>query len=150
MRAVPQSRDDVGLDTERLTRNLIRPETDSNRSRYIREDMVPFEPMTSTRRTSTSVRAAEVKALLMRPLPPEGAFVTGPWGWGQSSAKADAILRRYRSLLSISGLTTKEIARSMVEWSQQRARLLAREHGDMKLGISGHRRRLSRGRRSHG
>jgi hypothetical protein len=75
-------------------------------------------------------RTREVKALLMRPLPPEGAFVTGPWGWGQSSAQAAALLRRYRSLLTIHGLTTAEIARSMVEWSQQKTRLRAQRHGN--------------------
>lgn len=68
----------------------------------------------------TSERAQAVRARLMKPLPPEGAHVVGPWGWGLSAARADAVMRKWRKLLSIPGLTTDEIAHKMFAWSGHR------------------------------
>lgn len=59
-------------------------------------------------------RDAQVLFRLTRPGPPEGAHVTGPWGWGFSSGSAEKLLRsRYgQSLLRI-GLTPDEVARRL-------------------------------------
>ena len=82
--------------------------------------------------TGQSVRAAEVKALLMAHRP-EGALVGG---YDLSSAEADALIKRWRSLLGIRGLTIWEIALHMVEWGMKWPKP---KSGDLKLGISGRR-----------
>ena len=76
-------------------------------------------------RAQGDVRAIEVKVRLMKPLPPEGAFVVGPWGWGLTQAEADRLVRKYYPLLRIIGLTIDEIARNMVEYGAQHERLAA-------------------------
>ena len=61
-------------------------------------------------------RAEQILFRLMRPAPPEGAHVTGPWGWGYAPEYADALLRsRYgKSLLVFGiGLTPDEVARRL-------------------------------------
>ena len=89
-------------------------------------------------RAQADARAIEVKVLLTRPEPPEGAFICGPWGWGKTNAEADAIIRQWRSLLYIVGLTIHEVAAHMVEYTSQRVRLDAerdqrrrKRHGSM-------------------
>jgi hypothetical protein len=67
-------------------------------------------------------RALQVKARLMKPEPPEGAHIGGPWGWGKTNDQADALLRKWRSLLTIVGLTIDEIAGDMVRWEGEKAR----------------------------
>jgi hypothetical protein len=68
-------------------------------------------------------RARQVKERLTKPLAPEGAYTVGPWGWGLSEERADALMRKYKKLLSIAGLTADEIALDMVQWSAQLERL---------------------------
>lgn len=59
-------------------------------------------------------RAEQVLFRLTRPGPPEGAHVTGPWGWGYAPEYADALLRsRYGKSLLGSGLTPDEVARRL-------------------------------------
>lgn len=70
-------------------------------------------------------RARAVKERLTKPLAPEGAYTVGPWGYGLSDAQADVLLRKYKKLLMIPGLTIDSIALDMVEWSAQLERLAA-------------------------
>jgi len=70
-------------------------------------------------------RVTEVLGLLTRPSPPEGAFIAGPWGWGLSPSDAGVLIKKYKKLFEIPGLTTHEIAHSMVEWSEQKKQLRA-------------------------
>lgn len=68
---------------------------------------------------STSVAALprdkQVLFRLTQPKPPEGAHVTGPWGWGFTELTAEVILRqRYAAiLLRTPGLTPNEIAQRL-------------------------------------
>lgn len=60
-------------------------------------------------------RDAQVLFRLTRPSPPEGAHVTGPWGWNIAPEYAEALLRSRcgKSLLGIFGLTPDEVARRL-------------------------------------
>lgn len=60
-------------------------------------------------------RAEQVLFRLTSPAPPEGAHVTGPWGWGFAREYAVALLRsRYgKRLLGVFGLTPDEVARRL-------------------------------------
>jgi len=63
-----------------------------------------------------SARREAVKDLLTRPSPPEGAFIAGPWGFGLTSEHAERLLRKWKKLLTIAGLTSHEIAADMAGW----------------------------------
>jgi len=80
-------------------------------------------------RQQADVRAIEVKLRLTLPLPPDGALIGGPWGYGLTDAQADGLVRKYYPLLRIVGLTIREIANSMVVYGEQRDRLRARPKG---------------------
>jgi len=67
------------------------------------------------RRVDEALRQ-RVKERLMKPSPPEGAHVCGPWGWGLSEAQAEERLVYWRRLLTIPGLTEDEVAHKMVSW----------------------------------
>ena len=69
-------------------------------------------------------RDAQVLFRLTRPGPPEGAHVTGPWGWGFSPDSAEKLLRsRYgQSLLRIVGLTPDEVARRLATHGEDSTR----------------------------
>ncbi len=85
------------------------------------------QPAAGTRftRAQTDARGIEAKVRLMKPLPPEGALTVDPWGYGKTNAEADALLRKWRPLLRIVGLTIDEVAAHMVEYSSQLERLAA-------------------------
>jgi hypothetical protein len=85
-------------------------------------------------RKQVEERAQAVKQRLMKPLPPEGAHIVGPWGWGKTNAEAETLIRKWRSLLSIVGLTIDEIAGDMIRWdSSRRSSRPSRRHGNVDV-----------------
>ncbi len=92
----------------------------------------PMSPYLGRERGMTNLRKeAQVRELLTKPLPPEGAFIAGPWGWGLSRKDAAALMRRHRRILRIHGLTAHEVAHHIFDAH-------TRQHGE-QLRLRGRR-----------